>query len=118
MDQPLWQILVNIAMLGFMARRAAVGLALYGDRVHPALWGTYVGLCAVCAFAAVALLFSRRWVIAALVALGAAYTLTTFVELALGGAPPLWLIVQWVVGLAGCALALVMALRHSSEDQI
>jgi hypothetical protein len=113
MDQPLWQILFNIAMIGFVVRRAAMGLALYADRTHPALWGVYVGLCAVCAFAAVAVLFSRRWVIAALVALGAGFTLTTFVELAVGGvAPPLWLVVQWVVGMAGCAALLVMALRN------
>jgi hypothetical protein len=113
MDQPLWQILFNIAMIGFVVRRAAVGLAVYGDRTHPALWGVYAGLCAVCALAAVAVLLSRRWVIVALLALAAAFTLTTFVELAVGGiAPPLFLVAQWVVGLAGCAGLLVMALRN------
>jgi hypothetical protein len=112
MDQPLWQILFNIAMIGFVVRRAAVGLALYADRTQPALWGVYVGLCAVCAFAGIAVLFSRRWVIAALVALGAAFTLTTFVELSVGTvAPAVWLVAQWLVGLAGCAVLLVMALR-------
>jgi hypothetical protein len=113
MDQPLWQILFNIAMIGFVVRRAAVGLALYGDKAHPALWGVYAGLCAVCAFAAVAVLFSRRWVIAALVVLGVGFTLTTFVELAVGSvAPAVWLLAQWVVGVAGCAALLVLALRN------
>lgn len=113
MDQPLWQILFNIALIGFVVRRAAVGLALYGDRTHPALWGVYAGLCAVCAFAAVAVLFSRRWVISALIALGAAFSVTTFVELAVGGiSPPLWLVSQWVFGVAACAALLALALRN------
>ncbi|HKP64592.1 MAG TPA: hypothetical protein VJV78_47980 [Polyangiales bacterium] len=113
MDQPLWQILFNIAMIGFVVRRAAVGVAVYGDQTQPALWGVYVGLIAVCGFAAVAVLFSRRWVIAALVALGVAFSLTTVVELAVGSVgPPLFLVAQWVVGIAACAALLTLALRN------
>lgn len=113
MDQPLWQILFNIAMIGFVVRRAAVGVAVYGDQTQPALWGVYVGLIAVCGFAAVAVLLSRRWVIAALVALGVAFTVSTVVELALGSVgPALWILAQWMVGVAACAGLLTLALRN------
>ncbi|HKU45048.1 MAG TPA: hypothetical protein VJR89_43105 [Polyangiales bacterium] len=112
MDQPLWQILANIALLGFVLRRAAFGLALGSAELHPALWGAYVLLCAVCAFAAVAILLSRRWVIAGLVALGVGFSVTTFVELAAHVAPAAWLLAQLVVGLAGTAGLLTLAVRN------
>jgi hypothetical protein len=116
MDQPLWQILFNIGLIGFVARRAAFGLALHADRTHPALWGVYVALCLVCAFAGVAILFSRRWVIAGLVALVGAYTVTTFVELGVGDiAPPAALLAQLAVALAGGAALLVLAIKTPPE---
>jgi hypothetical protein len=116
MDQPLWQILFNIALIGFVARRAAFGLALHADRTHPALWGVYVALCGVCVFTGVAILFSRRWVIAGLVALLTAYTATTFVELAIGGiAPAAQLLAQLAIALAAGAALLVLAIRTPPE---
>jgi hypothetical protein len=116
MDQPLWQILFNIALIGFVARRAAVGLALHWDRTQPALWGVYVGLCAVCAFTGVAIQLSRRWVIAGIVALVGAHTVTTIVELAIGGvAPAGWLLAQLALALAGGGALLVLAIRTPPE---
>jgi hypothetical protein len=116
MDQPLWQILFNIALIGFVARRAAFGLALHTDRTHPALWGIYVALGAVCVFTGVAILLSRRWVIAGLIALMGAYTVTTFVEIAIGGvAPAGWLLAQLAIALAGGGALLVLAIRTPPE---
>jgi hypothetical protein len=115
MDQPLWQILFNIALIGFVVRRAAFGLALQVDRTHPALWGVYVALCAVCAFTGVAILFSRRWVIAGLLALVSADAIATFVEIAMGVAPAAYLILQLAVALAGGAALIVLAIRTPPE---
>jgi presenilin-like A22 family membrane protease len=93
-----------------------LGIALQADRTHPALWGIYVGLCAVCAFAGVAILFSRRWVIAGLVSVLVAYALATFAELAIGGvAPAAWLVMQLVIAIAGGAILLVLAVRTPPE---
>lgn len=119
MDQPLWQILFNIAMIGFVVRRAAVGLALGADRTQPALWGVYVGLCAVCALAGVGVLMSRRWVIASLVAVLLAFTITTCIELAIGtAAPAAWLVAQLVMALAGGGLLLHWARRNQPDDPV
>ncbi len=107
MDRPLWQILFNIALIGFVVRRAALGLALHEDRTQPALWGVYVALLAVCALASIAILFGRRWVYAGVVSMLIAYAVTTFVEIALGGiAPAVWLIGQLVAALAFGAVIL------------
>lgn len=107
MDQPLWQILLNITLIGFVVRRAAVGLALHWDRSQPALWGVYVGVCAACAFAGVAVLLGRRWVVAGLCAVLLAFTLATGVELAVGGvAPAGWLVAQWLMAAAATGVLL------------
>jgi hypothetical protein len=116
MDQPLWQILFNIALIGFVARRAAFGLAMQAHRAHPALWGVYVALCAVCAFAGVAILFSRRWVITGLVSLVGAFAVTTFVEMGVGGvAPAGYLLAQLAVALAGGAALVALAIKTPPE---
>jgi hypothetical protein len=118
MDQPLWQILFNIALIGFVARRAAFGLALHIDRTQPALWGVYVALCAVCALAGIAVLLSRRWVIAGLAGVLAAFTLSTGVELAVGGvAPPASLIAQLAFAIAAGGALIGLALRRGPEPQ-
>jgi hypothetical protein len=116
MEQPLWQILFNIALIGLVVRRAAFGLALHVDRTHPALWGVYVALCVVCAFTGVAVLLGRRWVIAGLLALLGAFTVTTFVELGIGGVAPAGLLLaQLVVALAGGGALLVLAIKTPPE---
>ena len=111
MDRPLWQILFNIALIGFVARRAAVSVAL-AERTSPLLWGVYVGLLGICGCAAVAILFGRRWVIGGMVTLLVGYVLSTFVELAVRAvAPPAWLIGQLALALAFGAVILWWALR-------
>lgn len=115
MDQPLWQILFNIALIGFVVRRAAFGIALQAGRGQPVLWGVYVALCVVCAFTGIAILFSRRWVIAGLVALVCAYAATTFVEIALAVAPAASLIAQLAVAIAAGAALIVLAIRTPPE---
>lgn len=118
MDQPLWQTLFNIALIGFVVRHAAVGLAVQGGRTHTALWGVYAALCAVCAFAGIAVLLSRRWVIAGITTLLVGFSATTFIELGIGsGAPPVYLIAQLLFAVfAGVAL-IVMAIRTPPEPQ-
>jgi hypothetical protein len=116
MDQPLWQNLFNIALVGFVVRRAALGIGL-AEHVPPALYVAYVGLCAVCALAGILLWFSRRWVIAGLIAVGVAFTITTFAEIAVGAiAPPPLLLIQWIFGSAGCVALVVLALRTPPES--
>jgi hypothetical protein len=116
MDQPLWQTLFNIALIGFVVRHAAVGLALQSSRSQPVLWGVYVALCAVCAFAAIAILFSRRWVIAGISSLLVAYAATTFIELGIGiGAPPLYLVAQLLFAILAGVVLIVMAIRTPPE---
>jgi hypothetical protein len=115
MDQPLWQTLFNIALIGFVVRHAAVGLALQSGR-SSVLWGVYVALCAVCAFAGIAILFSRRWVIAAISSLVVAYAATTFIELGVGiGAPPVYLLAQLLFAILAGVVLIVMAIRTPPE---
>ena len=115
MDQPLWLNLFNIALIGFVVRRAALGIGLV-ERVPPGLYAAYVGLCVICALAGITIWFSRRWVIAGLVAVAAAFSVTTFAEIALGSlAPAGILLIQWIFGIAGCAALIVLALRTPPE---
>lgn len=116
MDQPLWQTLFNVAMIGFVARRAALGLALHAERTSPVLWGVYVALLIVCALAGIAILLGRRWVMAGLIGLVLAFGVSTFVELAIGGvAPAGWLLLQLLIALGGSAVLLVWAHRSAGE---
>jgi hypothetical protein len=116
MDQPLWQILFNIALIGFVVRHAAVGLAVQGGRSQPLLWGVYAALCAVCALAGIAVLLSRRWVIAGITTLLVGFAATTFIELGVGsGAPPVYLIGQLLVAVAAGVALIVMAIRTPTE---
>lgn len=115
MDQPLWLNLFNIALIGFVVRRAALGIGLV-ERVPPALYAAYVGLCVICALAGITIWFSRRWVVGGLVAVGAAFSVTTFAEIALGTIAPVGLLLtQWIIGVAGCAALIVLALRTPPE---
>jgi hypothetical protein len=117
MDRPLWQILFNIALIGFVVRRAALGLALQTDRTPAALWGVYVALIAVCALASIAILFSRRWVFGGVIAMLAVYTVATFVEIGVGSiAPPVWLIGQLVIAVAFSAVILWWARSSNAGD--
>ena len=117
MNQPLWQNLLNITLIGFVAQRAALGVGLYGGGANGPVWGTCVALLIVCAFAGIAVWLSTRWVIAALLSLALAFTLTVTVELAVGGtANPPWLIGQLLVAWAGTAALVVLARRSSHES--
>ena len=117
MDLPLWQILFNITLIGFVVRHAAIGLAVQGDRSQPVLWGVYAALCAVCAFAGVAVLLSRRSVITGITALLVTFAATTFIELGIGsGAPPAYLVGQLLVALAAGVALIVMAIRTPTES--
>lgn len=117
MDRPLWQIVFNIALIGFVAKRAAFGLALQADRTPTVLWGVYVVLLVVCGFTAIAILFSRRWVIAGTLALLAVFASSTFVELAVGVGPAILLIGQLVLATAlGGALVWWASRDHSATS--
>jgi len=117
MDRPLWQILFNIALIGFVVRRAALGLALQTDRTPAMLWGVYVALIAICALTAIAILFSRRWVVGSVIAMLASYAVVTFVEIGIGGvAPPVWLIGQLVTALAFGGVIVWWARTSNSGD--
>lgn len=117
MDQPLWQILFNIGLIGFVVRHAAVGLAVQGGRSDPLLWGVYAALCAICALAGIAILLSRRWVIAGITTVLVGFAATTFVELGVGSAaPPVYLIGQLLVAVAAGAALIVMAIRTPTES--
>src|SRR5688572_549920 len=115
MDRPLWQLMFNIALIGFVARRAAIGLALHADRSQPNLWGVYAALITVCGFVSIAILFGRRWVTGGVIALLAAFTLSTCVELAIGTvAPAVWLVGQLAIAIAFGAVILWWAHRDRS----
>jgi len=106
-DRPLWQIVFNIALIGFVARRAAAGLALHLDRSQPVLWGVYVALLTVCGFASIAILFGRRWVNGGVIALLVTFAISTCVELAIGTvAPAVWLVGQLAFAIAFGAVIL------------
>jgi hypothetical protein len=109
MEQPLWKFTLNLALIGFVARRAAVGLALNGAGAHSAWSGVYVALAAACAFAAIAIWKSSRWVMAGLIVLVLAFGVTTSAELAAGSGPAVWLIAQLLVAVIGAAILLVLA---------
>lgn len=117
MDRPLWQIVFNIALIGFVGRHAAYGLALQSDRTSPVLWGVYVALLAACGFAAVAILFSRRWVFGGVITMLAVFAVATFVEIGVGSvAPPVWLIGQLVMAVAFGAVILWWARSSNAGD--
>ncbi|MET0390386.1 MAG: hypothetical protein ABW321_30720 [Polyangiales bacterium] len=118
MDQPLWQIWLNIALIGFVARRAAVGVALHWDQIDHALRAGYIALLAVCALAGVAVWLRARWVVATLGLVALTFTGTTLLELSEAtppAQPSAWIVTQLALALA-CAVAL-MRLAWRTEDQ-
>jgi hypothetical protein len=112
MDQPLWQNWLNIALIGFVARRAAVAVAVQWEGLNAAVRAGYIAVLVACAFAAVAVWFSARWVIAALCAVAVTFTVASLVEL--GSVEPLTrtlILFQLVVAIAG-TVALIKLARH------
>lgn len=119
MDQPLWQIWLNVALIGFVSRRAAVGIGMYWDSLGSVLRVSYVGLLAVCAFAAIAIWLRRAWVIAALSAVAGAFAVTTLVELTSGHAfAPVWMVAQVIVVVTATALLARLAWREDSHGPV
>jgi hypothetical protein len=115
MDQPLWQNWLNIAFIGFIARRAAISVALQWDTLNGLLRGSYVVVLAACALAAVAVWLSTRLVIASLYFLAATFGVTSLIEISL--APPalrLWIGAQLAVALLA-AVGLVKLARHNQR---
>ena len=81
MDQPLWQNWLNIAFIGFIARRAAVSVALQWDSLNALIRGTYIVVLVACALAAVAVWLSTRMVVATLCLLTATFSVASLVEM-------------------------------------
>jgi hypothetical protein len=120
MDQPLWQNWLNITMIGLIARRAAVGLGLYWDKLEPVLRDVYIGLLAMCALAGIAVWLSSRWVIAALSLLACAFAVSTIAEFSIGtgvATQPAWLIAQLVFVLVGTGGLIMLARRAAPRRQ-
>lgn len=116
MDQPLWQNWLNIALIGFVARRAAVVLAMHWESSSALIRVGYIAVLAACAFGAIAVWMSMRWVITALCSIAAFFTIASLLELA-QGEPGMraWLLMQLCVALAGTA-ALVQLARHNAAN--
>ena len=115
MDQPLWQNWLNIALIGFVARRAAVAVAVQWESLNAAIRAGYVAVLIACAFAAVAVWLSVRWVIGSLCAVAATFTVATLLEL--GHVEPsvrTLLVMQLAVAIAG-TVALVSLARHQAR---
>ena len=81
MDQPLWQNLLNIALIGFVARRAALVVTLEWNSLHALVRSAHVAVLLACLVAAVAVWLSARWVVASLCALTAFFTCASLLEL-------------------------------------
>jgi hypothetical protein len=116
MDQPLWQNWLNIAFIGFVARRAAVSVALQWDSLNALTRGTYILVLAACAVAAVAVWLSTRLVIASLCFLAATFTVASIIEISqVEQALRLWIGVQ--LALALLAAAGLVQLARSNERE-
>lgn len=116
MDQPLWQNWLNIALIGFVARRAAMAVALQWESLNGALRAGYVIVLIACAFAAVAVWMSTRWVIGSLCAVAATFTIASLLEL--GYVDPgvrALILMQLAVAIAG-TIALISLARHTARN--
>lgn len=115
MNQPLWQNWLNIILIGFVARRAAVAVALQWESLNGAIRAGYIAVLVACAFAAIAVWLSVRWVVGALCAVAATYTVASLLEL--GQVEPAvrtWILIQLVVAVGGAA-ALIKLARHNER---
>jgi|GEM_PF-4042775 hypothetical protein len=115
MDQPLWQNWLNIALIGFVARRAAMAVALQWESLNAALRAGYVVVLVACGFAAIAVWLSVRWVIASLCAVTATFTVASLLEL--GHVEPgvrTLIVMQLAVAIAG-TIALISLARHNAR---
>jgi hypothetical protein len=112
-DQPLWQIWLNVAWIAFVARRAAVGIGLHWNTLGGPLRFGYWAVLAVCALAGIAVWLPARWVVAGLAAVATAFTLVTLMEITthLSTLPMSVGIMQWLVGIAAGAVLVRMAWR-------
>jgi hypothetical protein len=81
MDQPLWQNWLNIAFIGFVARRAAVSVALHWDSLNALTRGMYLMVLIACALAGVAVWLSTRLVMASLCFVAATFSVASLVEM-------------------------------------
>jgi hypothetical protein len=114
MDQPLWQIFLNMAFVAFVARRAGIALAL-GDGGVMAV--VDVVQCAACLFAAIAIWLRRAWVIAALLFLGFVFVAGTAIELTHASrANAAWLGIQLVFGVLASVVLSVLAYRGTASS--
>jgi hypothetical protein len=118
MDQPLWQNWLNIALIGFVARRAAMAVALQWESLNAALRAGYVVVLVACAFAAIAVWLSVRWVIGALCAVAATFTVASLMEL--GHVEPAvrtFILLQLAVAIAGTVALVSLARRNARHPQ-
>ena len=112
MDQPLWQNWLNVALIAFVARRAAVTLALQWDQASHGLQVLHGVVLAVCVFAAVAVWLSARWVITALATMVCVFTLASLVELASADAAlRVGIVAQVVLAITAAAALIGLARR-------
>ena len=117
MDQPLWQNWLNIALIGFVARHAAVSVALQWDSLNSLVRGTYIVVLVACALAAVAVWLSTRLVIGALCFLTATFSVASLVEMS-QVEPTLRLWIGAQLALALLATLGLVTLAHSNQREL
>ena len=116
MDQPLWQNWLNIAFIGFVARRAAVSVALQWDSLNGLTRGTYIVVLVACAIAAVAVWLSTRAVVASLCLVAATFAVASIIEISqLEPALRLWIGAQLVLALLATFGLITLARRNLRE---
>jgi hypothetical protein len=116
MDQPLWQNWLNIALIGFVARRAAVAVAIQWESLSPLLRASYIAVLGACALAAIAVWMSVRWVIGSLCSVAALFAVASLLELAqVEPAQRVWVLTQLVIALAGTAALVQLARRNAAH---
>jgi hypothetical protein len=118
MDQPLWQNWLNIAFIGFVARTAALAVALRWDSLQTLVLGAHLVVLAACLFAAVAVWLSTRWVVSSLCALTATFVIASLFELgAVEPAMRVAIVARIGVALAAAAALLKLALHAQQHPE-
>ena len=120
MDQPLWQNYLNLGLLAFVARRAALGLALAGSVLPPDLTIVYACVLGSCVLAGVGVWLKRGWVITSIVTIAIAFGIQTAIELVRAGpaATPWLLVTQLMAAWLWSALAVVFAMRSGPSERV
>jgi hypothetical protein len=116
MDRPLWRIFLNVALLAFVAQRAAGVAMAYLAHANPLLIGALVLPCIAGVAAAIAVWVGRKME-GSLIALGATVVATAVIEVAvIGGIAAPSAIAQSMFAVLS-VVGLIFLLRHMPEDE-